>query len=36
MTRKCHVGFGEEGVCFLSDASQTRRHTLTLPNGRSN
>jgi len=31
MKRKFHVGFGEEGVCFLSDVSQTRRHTLTQP-----
>ena len=31
MTRKCHVGFGEEGACFLPDVNQERRRALTLP-----
>jgi len=30
MTRKCHVGFGEEGACFLPEAIQERRCALTL------
>ena len=31
MKRKFHVGFGEEGACFLPEAIQERRCALTLP-----
>ena len=31
MKRKFHVGFGEEGACFLPDVNQERRRALTLP-----
>ena len=31
MHRKTHVGFGEEGTCFLPEANQERRCALTLP-----
>jgi len=31
MHRKTHVGFGEEGTCFLPEAIQERRCALTLP-----
>jgi len=30
MTRKCHVGFGEKGACFLPEAIQERRRAFTL------
>jgi len=30
MKRKFHVGFGEEGACFLPDVNQERRRALTL------